>query len=287
MIIVFGAGYGCIQYLLDNFERKSSIAFIVDNNTDLHGTSLKDIKVFNPSILSELESSDFEVHITAVAGRNEIAGQLANMGIDRTKIKLIYKKPLATKLNLNLARKYLNKLGLILDGLNVNYLCAYGTLLGLIRDKDLLPHDDDLDFRIVEPDLSLLDDLDKPEIIADKSIFHVVKSKRFLPSNKFLDFKKPVTISYEIFFYNGSRLHIDFFLLCKKSDYYYLSHGGAMYRMPVELFKEARKIQSDKFSVRVPENSESVLKYIYGNWGIRILPKNGKYKSHLHKIEDK
>ena len=287
MIIIFGAGYGCIKYLLDNQEKNSSIAFIIDNNKDLHDKSLKGLKIFSPSILDEFESNDFEVHVTAFAGKDEIVAQLVHKGIEASKIKLIYDKPPKSQFNLTLARKYLNKVGLILDSLNVNYLCAYGTLLGLIRDKDLLAHDNDLDFWIIEHDLALLENFDKLASSSDASIFHIVKSKAFLPQNKFIDVTKPVTISYEIFFYDGKRLHIDFYLLSKKAEYYYHNLQGALYRLPVELFKKVKKVQINNLSVRVPTNSEKVLKYIYGNWEIPVLPgKDGHYRKHLHKIED-
>ena len=52
--------------------------------------------------------------------------------------------------NYELAKKGLLKLREVLDGLGVEWYLAHGTLLGCVREHDLIPHDFDLDVPVNE-----------------------------------------------------------------------------------------------------------------------------------------
>jgi len=57
-------------------------------------------------------------------------------------------KPVLTKGNLSNARKILFTVTDLLDSKNIPYHLEGGTLLGIVRDKDLLPWDNDVDISI-------------------------------------------------------------------------------------------------------------------------------------------
>ena len=57
------------------------------------------------------------------------------------------------------ALEILKKLTDVCDKHGVNYVLAYGTLIGAIRHKDFIPWDDDIDILMPRPDYDRLMDL--------------------------------------------------------------------------------------------------------------------------------
>lgn len=79
------------------------------------------------------------------------------------------------------ALEILKKLTDVCDKHGVNYVLAYGTLIGAIRHKDFIPWDDDIDILMPRPDYDrLMDLLEKnPEELAPYKVMNQYNTKNY------------------------------------------------------------------------------------------------------------
>ena len=193
----------------------------------------------------------------------------------------------------------------LLNENKISYWVCHGTLLGLIRDKQLIPWDHDIDFGILKWDLtksSLIklmenngykvkdhgNDYDfiiftkkggrevdfnfyqiNPESNLAYSEWNIPRSK--LTSvldtiSKGADYKGKWVYTVKLLYYFLSPIVNYVIKLLKKSGKFYKSAG---YTTPAKLLEEFDFIEISGVNIRVPSNYESVLEYIYGSdWKI-------------------
>ena len=193
----------------------------------------------------------------------------------------------------------------LLNENKISYWVCHGTLLGLIRDRQLIPWDHDIDFAILNRDLTkssliklmknnsykLKDhgyDYDfisftkkggrevdfnyyqiNPESNLAYTEWYISRSK--LTSaldviSKGTEYKGKWVYTVRLLYYSLSPIINYVIKLLKKSGKFYKSAG---YTTPVNLLAEFDYIEIHGVKIRVPSDYESVLKYIYGpDWKI-------------------
>ena len=194
----------------------------------------------------------------------------------------------------------------LLNNEKISYWVSNGTLLGLIRDKKLIPWDHDIDIGIFRKDISKTTLIDlmtnnNYEIIDvgynDDSLSFTKGDGRqvdfnfynFLPKSNLayshqgnIPRQEVTSILYTVSKlkkYKGKNVYIEKLLhyslnffqnilmkLLKKSGKYYLS---VAYTTPVKLLIEFDHLEISGIKIRVPSKYGSVLKYVYGpDWKI-------------------
>ena len=89
----------------------------------------------------------------------------------------------------------------IFNKLKINYWVCQGTLLGIIRDKSLIPWDPDIDLAVTEKGF----DKDLVEKMMKKNGFH--KKKKFFKDDSLITFKKKGGRDVDINFYKIDNRH--------------------------------------------------------------------------------
>lgn len=160
--------------------------------------------------------------------------------------------------NKDIAFKNLIEMKKILEKNNIKFLPAFGTLLGLFRDKDLISHDIDID------------------IIIDFIFFEKFNSI----FNQFINDGFSMVRSY----HNGKLLtieknneHIDFYFFKKvmmgNKFMYTLSESN--YKFNYSFFEDQIKIVVKDETFEIPMQTESILELLYGKkWKIPLKGKN-------------
>lgn len=153
-LVLFGASKAGETYLQRNPE--ANIIAFVDNDTKRHGTSIAGIPILPPEHLKTL---DFETVVITSLWIDSIYNQLTlQLGIDTGKIKIPNKRelksafPFSDPATLQIAHQLLITLNTLFVRHNIKACVDSGTLLGLIREGDLLPWDDDIDFAVDDAD---------------------------------------------------------------------------------------------------------------------------------------
>ena len=190
----------------------------------------------------------------------------------------------------------------LLNKNKIPYWLCHGTLLGIVRDQNLIPWDHDIDVAIFQDDVSkkyitnLLIANDFINRGGDlKQALHFKKDQgRFVDINFYeLNEKKDLYVNFcripknnliiRMLYtlannaeYNGKNLRIVSFLrlfrplfytLQSLLDIWNLTFELKGYTVPVELLKEFTSIKIDNMTIRVPVKSIEICKYTYGeNW---------------------
>ena len=143
-------------------------------------------------------------------------------------------------------------------------ICAYGTLLGIVRDNQLLPWDDDMDFIILDDGNFSWDEFNNCMKANGFWIY-----RKYEQDNKIVEMsykKKNVLCDVRIWDnYDVERdVYGDYFLI---DNYEYKYRDYEEYDMTVQKMIPINKIVYKRFSgidVMIPENSNDVLEKMYG-----------------------
>jgi len=262
-IIIFGTGDGGKSYHNNN-DSYETIAFC-DNDEKKQGELFNDIKIISPN---DIKNINYDYIVIASMYVTEIKEQLiTELGIESNKIIIPNKKllkrtfqPFQDKETLNFARKTLIELAELFEEKKINYFINFGVLLGLIRDGDILPWDDDIDLAVYEEDKNVL-------IEVLKEHFLIVNRTSSIKWNCFLyEANKKYPINLYLIFNNCSinnfPIGIDFLALDFKT---FINRNGNM-KYPRKFFEDINYINFKEKKIRVPNNPEEYLKLLYGDW---------------------
>ncbi len=154
VIVIFGASQGGERFLRRCGDSYQVLGFC-DNDPRKQGQSLAGQSVFAPA---QLHGLPYDQIIVASMFGQEIKAQLVTQfGIPETQIHYAPKsalspnktyRPFEDPRTRELARVMLEWVDDRLKQAGIPYYVDHGTLLGLIRDGDLLPWDDDLDLSV-------------------------------------------------------------------------------------------------------------------------------------------
>ncbi len=101
---------------------------------------------------------------------------------------------------------------------NEEYLMVYGTFLGAVRHKGLIPWDTDIDLAISE------DRVQEVEYMLKKVLDNTTYDLE-------IDYSKKLM---RLFFSKKNRLHIDFYFYRKDENYFYIDGNVLTYKIPLE-----------------------------------------------------
>ena len=153
-IILFGASKGGERFLRRCGADYEVLGF-ADNDPKKQGQTLSGLPILSPARLKDLP---FDQIVIASMFGHEIKDQLVrDFAIPPDRIRFAPKaalspnktyRPFEDPPTLDLARLMLEWLDDLLRSANIPFFVDHGTLLGLLRDGDLLPWDDDLDLSV-------------------------------------------------------------------------------------------------------------------------------------------
>ncbi len=190
-----------------------------------------------------------------------------------TRLKQKYRRPLTlTGRNYRTARRMLIDTADILNAGKINYFLDAGGLLGLIRDGDLIPWDDDLDLSIPVTELPRLRKL----YGRFRKRGWRIKEDSFMPADgpcwhKGDSRSVKVRNSYFLCFGRG-RIVMDVTLTYRHDGYFWRGAMGKIWRIPAVYFDRHDTIEYAGRQIRIPDQVESYLTFLYGNW--RVPDKN-------------
>ena len=256
-------GFGIINNLELLSKNKEWINYIYlsDNNSKLWGKTYYGLKVISPN---QLLLVDYDEIVILTWAFYPIKKQLIQMGVYEDKIKSINKR-LVTKSVFQDANvreeslKFLSELCLFFNKYNVNIFIEAGTLLGLIRDNDLISWDTDLDLSVSDVDiikaLSLLNNFRSSSVynieigVDEVSLSHQIVGYVFILNQR---------IPFDIF---SRKIHAD----------YSVSDSGEFFKVKKKHFDIKCDFLINKYKFNIPYHHEEYLATLYGhNW---LIPK--------------
>jgi hypothetical protein len=149
--LLFGAGEGARRFMLNTASEREFIGFL-DNDQRKVGRRFEGLEVHAPGTLHEL---DFDEIVITTQWALEVQEQLLEeLRIDPRRVVLPQKKqlknitPFANPGSLELGREIITGICSLARSMNIPLVVDFGTLLGLTRDGDIIPWDDDIDFSV-------------------------------------------------------------------------------------------------------------------------------------------
>lgn len=186
------------------------------------------------------------------------------------KIVQAYKYPIIRKRLMKNGLKTITEMGEVLEEAGYNYFVDFGTLLGIVREGQLISHDLDIDIGI------LLEQEKKMENLRE-----LLETNGFIRTEYFTYLDKIVEESYV-----KNKVKIDIFYYELEDDqmycYFSFRDDSTVYQNDFEhtasklyfsRVTEIEHLSTETFIVAIPKNSEKVLEEKYGkNW--RVPDKN-------------
>jgi len=148
--IVFGAGGGGKKFIQNCKDKYDFIAFS-DNDRAKFGTFIDNLPVIKPE---EIIDKRFDIVIIASMWVKEISDQLIELGVDKEKINVPPKNqlksgtPFVDPSTKDFGRDLIFWITELLGEHEIDGYVDFGTLLGFVRDGDILDWDDDIDMSV-------------------------------------------------------------------------------------------------------------------------------------------
>lgn len=183
-------------------------------------------------------------------------------------------KPGLTKSNLSSARRVLFTVTSLLNDKNISYHLEGGTLLGIVRDQDLLPWDDDVDISIPFEHAHEILKL-KFQLLKKGYRMSTRKSKKDVgPIKKghYSLFKiKPLLGYYMNWFTPNSKLVVlDIFVKTKDNTHTYWQAKEKVMRVENKFYASFETVDYLGYTLKVPKHYREYLTEKYGNWSIPV-----------------
>lgn len=269
-VIVFGASKAGKNFLKNQDEY--NVLAIADNDSNKHGKLLNDIFIIHPNQINEY---DYEYVVIASMFIEGITKQL-QQDFSITKDKIIYVPKRLLKIEeretfadietKKLAHKYLKLLSEFFNDQGFKYYLNFGTLLGIVRDGDLIPWDDDIDLAVIKDfdEEQFLTNLKKVCTLSNGEVEYLVKRKSesgIVGIDVLVQAENthPFTISVDL-----------------------LIEDGDVYRLPIdvvprEYFTKQEEVMLGKLMLYGPAPVEQYLTYVYRDW--KVVKKDVTYEN--------
>lgn len=267
-IILFGASRGGENFIKHN-KTQYDILAIADNDEKRWGSLLEGLKVINPK---DILKYDFDnIYITSQWVDSIIYQLTEDFKIPLEKIKIPKKsslkesfKPFEHVETLKFARESLCRITQFLSNHNIIAIVDSGTALGIVRDKDLIRWDDDIDFAIDSKDF-------------EKLISLVDGLRTILPKNEYSKWKlevislsnDDVCLSLELQSSDLNMLKEFEISLQKRTIKDGLSHldsSAGIFYAPALHFEKYERVDFFDGFVYLPYKVDDFLTFMYGNY---------------------
>lgn len=167
--------------------------------------------------------------------------------------------------NGKIALKLLNEITDILDEHHVKYWLDFGTLLGVVREKRILPWDDDIDISIFEEDEKVMLEKVLPAIKKARYRAYTRRLKEDVGPLKEGDIRSFKIRNNRFFFLRGY-VKLDIFIMYKHQKDLYWYELGEPHSLPQNLVSEFQMIDFNGKKYRVPKDYDTYLTHHYGDW---------------------
>ena len=280
-VILFGASAAGNKF----FHHNEDLYVVVfsDNNPDLWDSMLLGVPIINPKEINDIQ---FDKIIITSFWADSIHKQIINeLNIPEGKIIIAPKSliksspmPFQHQPTLELARKAMGAVSEYLIARGLTVYVDFGTLLGLIRDGDIIPWDDDVDFAINEEDF-------------DRAIELMEGFLPFAPKQNDIEWNVSVVSR------GGNDTSIKVTFLQPGSEYNHFKIGlakrrhvdgnsvlvglGGMLYSPSHHFLKHEKIEALGYTFCTPSAPEDYLTFVYGDW--KTHRKNMTFQDYNHR----
>jgi len=265
--VLFGTSKAANNFLTNDTKKRDYI-IAVDNNSEQHGKEFHSMKIIGVDKLSSYKYD--EIVVASFAGL-EIKHQLLSLGVDESKIYLPQKSllkagikyPFEDENTIVKARAITKMIASKAYNLNIPLHIDWGTLLGIIRDGDIIRWDDDIDFssllshkKEVEEMINALKEQIEQELSCKLKILNTpTKLKLTCNADK---------QSFHLF-----EVDIDFKVI---EDGEAIQSGNRIWYTPSKHIESLDTLIWANIKIYIPSYVENYLEFIYGNW--RTVQKN-------------
>ncbi|RVU41348.1 hypothetical protein EOE67_03885 [Rheinheimera riviphila] len=264
--LLFGAGPGAVIYM-NNLREQCQFVGFIDNDASKHGSDYAGVPVYGVEALSRLVYDEIVITTQWVADvKKQLIDDLhINEGLvvvpAKEQLKAI--RPFEHAPTMVLARQLIAAITLQARQDNLMLWVDFGTLLGLVRDGDVIPWDDDVDFAITAETASMFSGWLEAQL-----------TKLDLPVGWSIDVLCDVTeqIQSVLLRWRDSeqvRPFVVSFSVRKESDGMsrHMPSLGMWYA-PAVHFNAQDWLDWNGIKVPVPQDREAYLTFVYGDWRV-------------------
>ena len=170
--------------------------------------------------------------------------------------------------NEQIAHRMLEEVTRILEDSHIKYCLTAGTLLGIVREKRLLPWDTDLDIRIFREDIKKI-----PRVlwkIRFSGYLARVRRQEHTDPPLIKGEQRIIKIFNKAGFLKKGNVTMDCFIASKENGKYVWSCGGPkLYTkksVPSHFYDDTRSLDFRGKNYYVPKKTEDYLTFRYGDW---------------------
>ncbi|MFJ7735974.1 LicD family protein [Lysinibacillus sp. NPDC097287] len=262
-VYIFGASIGGETYY--NLERNNiEVIGFLDNDKKKQGKQIDGISISNPEILKDISKEEYDFVVVTSMYIDSIIEQLLELGISKNQLKFppksqlkINKKPFETAELREKATNLLCKINEVLK--DEKCFISFGTLLGIVREKQLLSWDDDIDLSIFPKDI-------------DSILVKLMSNIKFLSE----DFQLKI---FKRQYIDNSYANISIHCYHNEEDLFHVSLAclnemeKGMYTQEVNItpkhfFEGYDELEFRNQIFKAPKQHKKYLEYTYGDWKV-------------------
>ncbi len=260
-VYIFGASVGGETYYNSAKDEIEVLGFL-DNDINKHGKKIDGITIFSPDILKDINHQNYDLIVISSMYIDSIMEQLSKLDVPKNQINFppksqlkTDKKPFGTIEMRNKATRLLCTLNEVLK--DEKCYLSFGTLLGIVREDQLLPWDDDIDLSIFPKDVNRILDKIVKNIDMLSTDFNFQIYKRQYSEGEIAN------ISMYCFYEDEDLFHISLACLNEVQEGMYSQEVNIT---PKSFFEGYDELGFNGHIFKAPNNYIGYLEYTYGDW---------------------
>jgi lipopolysaccharide cholinephosphotransferase len=236
------------------------VILIVDNDNSKHGKYINGVLVAGPE---KIFNVDYDEIIILSWAYNQIKSQLLSIGVANNVISSINKRLVTVSVFQDpdvrqVALAFISDFCKFAYDRRLKLFIEAGTLLGIVRDKDLIPWDTDIDFSIDKCDFLFANDVLSDFSVSFSSFYKIIMNPTIGGSDQ---------ITGEVIVQNRS-IPFDIFTRTTECEHS-LSTSGDFFACNSMHFRSSEKIIYDDYFFTAPADYKNYLSSLYGDdWSV-------------------